>query len=889
MNIALDWTSTSSIGYPVIFFGVLLGSIIPIVPTGAVVGAGAAVAMTTSGLSMPLVLLVATAAAYLGDVITYSIARLGGEPAARWLARHQHQDRVASVREQFGKRGWQIVVIGRLLPAGRIPVLLAAGVLAYPWRRFLPTALVAAAVWALAYALLGVISGGIFDSPLVASLLATVLVLLVTVVMAVFARRQHRAPDAGRLLRGGRMTARVVLIFIIVTAAIRALDALLPGFQMTQWWQPPVCALVVALMSTVVWPLVLRIALPVAFFTLGLAGFLIVGAGTLAIFKAIPGVTIENLRTAVAVTIGMAVAGVLTSSLLALDEDEIFFRRVARKGTPEDLPPGTPPGVIFLQVDGLGYDTVRRAVRDGDMPTLAAWINEDSHSLEMWQTDWSSQTGASVSGILHGDNHDILGFRWYEKDRDHVMACAHPRDAAEIERRHSDGNGLLSGGGAGHGNLFTGDADHVSLTMSAVPVLPKDIRRGHNARRADGYFAYFARPTNVIRTFATALADVGRELWAASVQRRADMRPRVKRGGFYPLARPGTTVITRDVVVSAIIEDILAGRPVVYADFLGYDEVAHHSGIERFDALAVLRGIDQQIGRLHRATRLGARPYHLVVLSDHGQTQGWAFTNRFGESIESLVGRLCGGTPVQPSKIQKPRSTTEGWQVGAALAEGGLIARRLRGRVERAEVHENRHRAPSGRPGEVARVAPGVVAVVSGHLAMVSFIEHEGRVPLETIEREFPELLPNLVDHPGVGFMLVRSTEFGPVVLGCDGLHRLATGVIIGEDPLKDYGPHAVELIRRVDTFPHCADVMINSRYDPETDNASPFEIHVGSHGGMGGPQARGFLVYPKSLRPPGEVVGAEALHQVFRGWLTELGHPAPARTPDDVSLATRA
>lgn len=867
----MTWTDTSTIGYPVVFFGVLLGSIIPVVPTGAVVGAGAAVAMTTSGLSLPLVLLLSTLAAYIGDVTTYAVARLGGEPAVRWLARHQHADRVASVRAQFGKRGWQIVVLGRLIPAGRIPVLLAAGVLSYPWRRFLPTALVASALWAVAYALLGVISGGIFDSPLIASLIATVLVLLVTVAMTVIARRQHRAPEAGRLLRSGRVTARIVLVWVIVTVALRVFDRILPGFKMTQWWQAPVCALVLALLSTVVWPLVLRIAMPLAFYTLGLGSFLIIGAGTLAIFKAIPGVDIANFRTAVAVTIGMSAVGALISSALSLDEDEIFFRRIARRGTRAALPPDTPPGVIFLQVDGLGYDVVRRAVRDGDMPTLAEWLAEGSHTLDMWHTDWSSQTGASVSGILHGDNHDILGFRWYEKDRDHVMACAHPRDAAEIERRHSSGDGLLSGGGAGHGNLFTGDADHVSLTMSAVPILPRGIRRGHNSQSADGYFAYFARPVNVIRTFASALADLGRELWASASQRRANVRPRVNRGGVYPFARPGTTIITRDVVVSAVIEDILTGRPVVYADFLGYDEVAHHSGIERFDALAVLRGIDKQINRLHRATRLGPREYHVVVLSDHGQTQGWAFTDRFGSSIEEYIGQLCGGTPQTPTKAGH---TAEGWQMNAAFAEGGLIARRLRTRVEHIGVEP--HRTPSGSPSPVARVAPGVVVVVSGHVAMVSFTEHDGRVPLETIEREYPDLLPTLVDHPGVGFMLVRSTEFGPVVLGRDGLRRLATGVVIGQDPLTNYGPHAAALIERVDTFPHCADIMINSRYDPETDTASPFEPHVGSHGGMGGPQSRGFLVYPKSFRPPGEILGAEALHRVLRDWLTDLGHPQP-------------
>jgi hypothetical protein len=162
-------------------------------------------------------------------------------------------------------------------------------------------------------------------------------------------------------------------------------------------------------------------------------------------------------------------------------------------------------------------------------------------------------------------------------------------------------------------------------------------------------------------------------------------------------------------------------------------------------------------------------------------------------------------------------------------------------------------------------------------MAMVSFTEHTGRVSLETIEREFPDLLPSLVDHPGIGFVLVRSTEFGPVVLGRDGLHRLATGVVVGDDPLADYGPHAAELVRRVDGFGNCADLMINSRYDPATEDAPPFEPHVGSHGGLGGAQSRGFLLHPAELPAPvAEIVGAAALHRVLRGWLTHLGHPEP-------------
>jgi membrane protein DedA with SNARE-associated domain len=180
------------IGYPLLFGLVLLGSVVPVVPTGAVVGAAAAFAMTTDSLGLALVLAVATAGALVGDLITFTVCRSGGPAAVRWVTRGQHAERVDEVREQFRAHGWQIIVAGRLLPAGRIPVLAAAGALAYPWRRLLPASLLATFLWALAYAALGVVSGGVFDSPLVATLLATALVLVVGGVLNVVSARRRR-------------------------------------------------------------------------------------------------------------------------------------------------------------------------------------------------------------------------------------------------------------------------------------------------------------------------------------------------------------------------------------------------------------------------------------------------------------------------------------------------------------------------------------------------------------------------------------------------------------------------------------------------------------------------------------------------------------------------
>ena len=687
-------------------------------------------------------------------------------------------------------------------------------------------------------------------------------------------------------MRGGRVVARVLLVWVLAVGALQLLDAWLAGFSMPEWWQPTVCALLFGVLSAVLWPLVLRVALPVAVFTLGIGSFLLLGAGVLAISFAVPGVVITDFGTAVVVAVAVAGLGSVVSSVVGLDEDELFFRRAARRGalagTSGDE--SMPPGVLLLQIDGLGIDTLRRAVRTGDMPAVAWLLDDGSHLLAGWHTDWSSQTGASVSGILHGTNDDIIGFRWYEKDRDRVMACSSPEDAAEIERRHSDGRGLLAVDGAARASLFTGDAAHTSLTMSALPLISGAgrRRRGRDGAGA-GYYAYFANPANALRTVAGALVDIGREISAAVRQRRAGVRPRVNRGGFYPLARAGTTVIARDVVV-----------------------VGDHRGHARRPGRGVRRLHGLRRGRRttpvsSASTRWpccgGSTGRSGGCTAPPSSRRGPTTSSRSPITARPRAGpsptasasrsrRWSGGcaasrSPTRAAGRTRRRATpAESWQIDAVLAEassgGGPIARRLRARVERSGAAD-RPRTPSGEPGEGARVAPGIVVVASGHLATVSFTEREGRVELETIEREYPELLPSLVDHPGVGFVLVRSAEFGPVVLGRDGLRRLATDVVIGDDPLEPYGPHAADLVRRVDGFPHCADVMINSRYDPARDEASPFEPHVGSHGGLGGGQTRGFLLHPADLPPPGEIVGAEALHGVLRGWLTHLGHPEPA------------
>ncbi len=658
--------------------------------------------------------------------------------------------------------------------------------------------------------------------------------------------------EHGRLIRSGRNVARLILVWLAATVTLLVLDDIMRGFELEERWLAPLIALCLGLLYALVWPLIMRIALGFTVVTLGLGGLLLSGLLVLGVFVAVPGAEIRGLPTAILIAIWLSIATSFVSSLLSIDEDELFFRRAARRmrrrrsAAAQDAS----PGVIYLQIDGLGYDVLRRALRDGNAPHLARWVRSGTHRVSLWHTDWSSQTGSSVAGILHGANKGIVAFRWYDKPAHRLIAVSRPSDAAEIERRITNGHGLLSGGGASRGNLFTGDATHVSLTMSAP------IRR--KGRLGAGYYAYFANPINAGRTAAMYVVEVVREIVAAAGQRRNDVWPRVRRGGIYPFIRPATTVLSRDVVTAAISEDMIEGRPAVYADFLGYDEVGHHSGIERYDVLGVLRRIDQQIGRLARVSALAPRPYEFVILSDHGLTQGPSFTDRFGYTFDSFVRAASGSHP-----HAQPESS----------------ARKARKGPPSRNEHSSSERVRSAR-GQQEIAAGDITILFSGHSANIALMRVEGRATAEQIEAVYPHLLERLRDHPGVGFLLVASSECGGLVLGRSGSIRLDTGEVTGKDPLADYGPHALAQVTRTHGFANCADIIVNSAYDPRTDEASAFEMHVASHGALGGPQSEAFLLYPSGFRPPPDpIVGAEPMYDVLLGWRQDLGH-GPAPTP---------
>ncbi|MFJ7995860.1 alkaline phosphatase family protein [Streptomyces sp. NPDC096310] len=619
------------------------------------------------------------------------------------------------------------------------------------------------------------------------------------------------------------------------------------------------------LLGALVWPVLVRALLLVPALVLGLLVFFLNGSLLLIALRLIPdGRGAADPRTAVVVAAVMSAVASATATGLAVGDDEAYRHRLSRLADRrrrrrgrggDDGGRGDVPGTVFLQLDGVGHQVLLDAVAAGDVPHIASWLGErPTHRLTPWRTDWSSQTGASQLGILHGSNHDVPAFRWYEKDSGRVMVSNRPASAAELQRRaieRTGDGGLLTLDGASRGNLFSGGADQLALVLSIA------ARRARANRSRAGYFAYFSDPANAVRTVVSFTADVCREIGQSTRARLRGDRPRVGRGGLYPFIRAFATVVERDVVVAAVLGDMLAGRTAVYADLVAYDEVAHHSGPHSRDAARVLARLDRSVGLIARVAEHAPRRYRIVLLSDHGQSPGETFEGAYGLTLKDLVRAGC-GLPVS-RRAGRTRSGAEARDAARHAVLGALH------RPERTDDG-----------AEPARTSEPVV-LASGNLGLISFPDVPGRMSREEIDRRHPALLRTLASHPGIGFLLVRSEEHGSVVLGHGGA-EVPVDALDDDGPLAGMGPGAADAVRRTDGFPHVADIMVNSMYDPGTGRVHAFEEQIGSHGGLGGEQARPFLLSPLVLSAPvpdrGELVGAEQVHAVLRRWLREGGGP---------------
>jgi hypothetical protein len=255
------------------------------------------------------------------------------------------------------------------------------------------------------------------------------------------------------------------------------------------------------------------------------------------------------------------------------------------------------------------------------------------------------------------------------------------------------------------------------------------------------------------------------------------------------------------------------------------------------------------------------RTYHLVLLSDHGQSQGEPFAARYGIELSDLCRSL---TDSQTTGIE---GSIEGWgRVDSVLEDLG--GTHTTGVQQAASRRVDKVLKPEGSDADEAEL----IVLAGGNLAMV-YVPAPERLLLEEIESRWPALIPGLVAHPGVAFVSALSST-GPVAIGEHGRRDLSTGAVQGVDPLLTFGDHAPGMLATATLMDRAPELYVNSSFDLDTMDVAAFEPLVGCHGGLGGWQDRGFVLAPSHLLAPSEpIMGGDELHRHLVGMLEALGH----------------
>ena len=669
----------------------------------------------------------------------------------------------------------------------------------------------------------------------------------------------------------GKFLLRLLVVWIVDAVSILVTAVIIPGIyiEAANAGQTVVIAVSAALMLGIVnfliRPIILMLARP-----LGLVIILVVGIFMNAIVLKIT----SNLIPEFVVTswwyaflgglIFSAINTVITNLMTIDDEDSFYEGLVRRLAVKNKFPDASGPGqgLVILEVDGLSYHHMQKALAEGWMPTLKELIDKQGYRLSRVETGVPSMTSSCQAGILYGDNYDIPSFRWLDRDLGKFITSS--SDAALIDQRLSKGQGLVRGGSS-IGNMLNGDALKSMLVIATMKTASKEEIKA----RAQDIYLLMLNPYFFVRALVLFFWDVLVEVSQWLRQVIQNVQPRLNRmHNGYPLMRAGLTAFLKDVAAYLIILDVIRGTPALYHTYAGYDEVAHHAGPWTKDAFRELKRFDQVIARILKVMAEKApRPYELIILSDHGQSFGATFLQRYGVTIHDFIQQH---TPQGTSVLQAQGSDDGAVSVMSMMQELDNIQEQdVGGRTGQAVIggaSKLLKRGVDDRMGPSPDKPADVKVAYSGNLANVYFEQFTQRPTVSELNAAFPGVLDALVQHEGIGFVIGLDDDREPICFGKNGARNLYTGDVTGEDPLipfaypigatRQVAPAAkmlslrAEQERRLVDFPHAGDLIINSALYPDGTVAAMEEL-IGNHGGIGGEQTDAFILHPGDMQVP--------------------------------------
>lgn len=671
-----------------------------------------------------------------------------------------------------------------------------------------------------------------------------------------------------------KLVSRYSVVWVADAASITITALLLPGIYFVRegpfWYLHPfVVALLFGLLNSLVRPVLIVLLLPITFVTLGLATLLL-NAGLFYFMHILVGsFVIESFGAAVIGVLVLTMVNTLLGNLIQLGDDYSFYATMMNKFSAMTGPKDAEADVhrlVMLQIDGLSHATIKKAIRRGKMPYLSAMLKQRRWAMRKWFSGLPSQTSAVQAGLFYGDSFDIPGFRWYDKREQRLVTSSNAGDMKALDDRFGSVPNPLLKNGTCINSLIHGGAAKKILTVSAMS--DKDLKQ-HRGSLED--FAIFSlHPYLYTRTMLLMVWDFLVDRAEAMMDLVRRKKPKLTRSIKFSFLRALVNAFFRESTTYFVMEDIVRGIPIIYANYLGYDMVAHSSGPNSWDALNTLTGIDRQIKKIGRMIK--KNPLHhfdLVILSDHGQTESVPFKNLYKKSLREVIEdhletRLSepGGHPAElgyfNTLLREVRMVEEAYGT-RSIRSGRRTLERLHSRI-----HEEY---------EEEKESGGIVVCASGNLAHVYFTENPQRVPTEYLIEKYPTLLEYLVFHPGVGFVVTTNQDGEPIMMAKEGMRRLKSGGVEGGDPVARFANGndpdlIVKTLVDLCGYPNSGDLIINGNI-LKNGRVVTFEPQRGTHGGLGGEQTGAFLISRRRFRGALDSVrGPEEMHRFLTGLL---------------------
>lgn len=652
--------------------------------------------------------------------------------------------------------------------------------------------------------------------------------------------------------------AGVLRAFVTSFLALGASLWLLPGEQVQSGAESvAILVVLVLVLGALLRPLLTRLTVLTGTVGLLLAGVLAQSVVLGVALALVPSVEPFNLGEVVLASWAAAVVAAVVNWLFDTSSDDAFLGQLLGQAVRRTRRAGVDgPGLLVVQLDGVSLPVLRQAITAGSMPTVSRWVRSSSHDLRGWHTGVPATTPAGQAVLLHGDVTAVPGFRWFDKERGRLLVMSRPADAALVEGEMTDGRGLLADGGTSVSNLFSGDSPTPLLTLS-------DGRLPGSDR---GAASYAINRFGLLRSVVLFVGQMLTEMHQGRRQRIRGVVPRVRRGGAFVVLRGLTTVVLRDLNVAVVAEQLTRGTPVVFVDFVDYDEVAHHAGPTRPESMRTLENLDRVLGFLDQLTREVGRRYEIALVSDHGQAQGSTFLQLTGRTLDEVVRDLA------HQQVHAEVHPDERWLPANLLLSGAQGSSRAVTRAARTVAGGGRHQAPAAAPD-----GPGLLVAASGSLAHVYRTDLPGRLTREELDELHPGLVRGLAEHPHIGLVLTRRSDGVVVVDGAEGWRALGAeagrgGDGDGVDPVAGFGPHAEADLLQLSQRRHVGDLVLLGGYDPSLGEVVAFEELVGSHGGLGGWQTEALLVHPRGWALPDGPLDGGAVHRALVDRLAALG-----------------